>query len=310
MRDARRDLAQQRQLRGWQAAGGSRGAGDVAARSGKLSIGPAPTVPYPSDDRRQSGREERTDAVRRVRGCVWGWGRFQACISVRAEGSHVLLDCGATSLVAMKRLGVDPGSVDAVLISHLHGDHFGGIRSWCSTGSSRGEGPGGGRPPGVRERTLQAMEVLYRLLDDQTSVRGAVRGAGRAGGDGDRRRGGDGVSRCRTAAARRPTPCAWPARVAPSATRRHRVERGARRRRAGRGPVHLRGVLLGQADQEPPGLYDAAGESGAPRMPTPRAHPLGAGDVEPRREVEDEVAEDGLTIELDGTRNPPRASIV
>ena len=27
----------------------------------------------------------------------------------------------------MKRLGVDPSTVSAVLVSHLHGDHFGGI---------------------------------------------------------------------------------------------------------------------------------------------------------------------------------------
>ena len=35
-------------------------------------------------------------------------GRFQTCISLRAPGLHVLLDCGATSLVALRRLGIDP----------------------------------------------------------------------------------------------------------------------------------------------------------------------------------------------------------
>ena len=33
-------------------------------------------------------------------------GRFQACISVRSAETHVLLDCGASSLVALKRLGL------------------------------------------------------------------------------------------------------------------------------------------------------------------------------------------------------------
>ena len=51
-------------------------------------------------------------------------GRFQACISLRTKRAHILLDCGASSLVAMKRLGIDPGSVEVVLLSHLHGDHF------------------------------------------------------------------------------------------------------------------------------------------------------------------------------------------
>ena len=42
-------------------------------------------------------------------------------------GRHVLLDCGATSLSALKRLGLDPGEIAAVFVSHLHGDHFGGL---------------------------------------------------------------------------------------------------------------------------------------------------------------------------------------
>jgi len=54
-------------------------------------------------------------------------GRFQACISMRTPETHVLLDCGASSLVALKRLGLAPASIDVVVISHLHGDHFGGI---------------------------------------------------------------------------------------------------------------------------------------------------------------------------------------
>ena len=45
-------------------------------------------------------------------------GRFQPCISVRSGDSHVLLDCGASSLVALKRLGLDPGSIDAVCLMY------------------------------------------------------------------------------------------------------------------------------------------------------------------------------------------------
>ncbi len=46
---------------------------------------------------------------------------------MRTPETHVLLDCGASSLVALKRLGLAPASIDVVVISHLHGDHFGGI---------------------------------------------------------------------------------------------------------------------------------------------------------------------------------------
>ena len=54
-------------------------------------------------------------------------GRFQACIHVHAPYTNLLLDCGASSVIAMKRFGVAPNDIDAILISHVHGDHFGGI---------------------------------------------------------------------------------------------------------------------------------------------------------------------------------------
>jgi ribonuclease BN (tRNA processing enzyme) len=38
-----------------------------------------------------------------------------------------LFDCGASTLTAMKREQLDPATLDLVLISHLHGDHFAGL---------------------------------------------------------------------------------------------------------------------------------------------------------------------------------------
>ncbi|MGH3359945.1 MAG: MBL fold metallo-hydrolase [Nocardioidaceae bacterium] len=90
-------------------------------------------------------------------------GRAQTCISVTAAGRHLLVDCGATSLAAMKAQQIDPGSVDAVVVTHLHGDHFGGIPFLVLDGQfSRRTTPltvyG---PPGTRDRLTSAMEVLY-----------------------------------------------------------------------------------------------------------------------------------------------------
>jgi ribonuclease BN (tRNA processing enzyme) len=53
-------------------------------------------------------------------------GRSHACIHVSAPGISLLLDCGGSSLPMIKR-HVDPGTIDAVAVTHLHGDHFGGI---------------------------------------------------------------------------------------------------------------------------------------------------------------------------------------
>jgi ribonuclease BN (tRNA processing enzyme) len=90
-------------------------------------------------------------------------GRFQACISVQSAETHVLLDCGASSLVALKRLGIQPSSIDAVIVSHLHGDHFGGIPFLVLDQQfARRERPlliAG--PPTVRERVVDAMEVFF-----------------------------------------------------------------------------------------------------------------------------------------------------
>jgi len=54
-------------------------------------------------------------------------GRQQAGYLVRGESVTVLLDCGATTLTALKRDGHDAAMIDAVVLSHLHGDHFAGL---------------------------------------------------------------------------------------------------------------------------------------------------------------------------------------
>ena len=91
-------------------------------------------------------------------------GRYQACIHLRPEGGDpVLLDCGATSLSALKRLGLDPGEIAAVFVSHLHGDHFGGLPFLILDGQfNRRTTPltiAG--PPGTADRLRQAMETAF-----------------------------------------------------------------------------------------------------------------------------------------------------
>jgi ribonuclease BN (tRNA processing enzyme) len=54
-------------------------------------------------------------------------GRNQSGYLVAARDRLFLLDCGPTTLLAMKRAGFDPRHLDAIILSHLHGDHFGGI---------------------------------------------------------------------------------------------------------------------------------------------------------------------------------------
>ena len=53
-------------------------------------------------------------------------GRSHACIHVSAPGVSLLLDCGGSSLPMIKRY-LDPAAIEAIGVTHLHGDHFGGI---------------------------------------------------------------------------------------------------------------------------------------------------------------------------------------
>ncbi len=90
-------------------------------------------------------------------------GRFQTCIHLASDGAQLCVDCGASSLVAMRRFGVDPHALDAIVLSHLHGDHFGGVPFLVLDGQFRRRtrpltvvGPSG-----VEARVRQAMEVLF-----------------------------------------------------------------------------------------------------------------------------------------------------
>jgi ribonuclease BN (tRNA processing enzyme) len=90
-------------------------------------------------------------------------GRFQTCIRLADAGQVLLVDCGATSLVALKSQQLDPNAVDAVAVTHLHGDHFGGLPLLILDGQfSRRSSPlliAG--PPGIRARLAEAMETFF-----------------------------------------------------------------------------------------------------------------------------------------------------
>lgn len=46
---------------------------------------------------------------------------------VHVEGGVVLIDCGGTAVQSLKELGISVHDVKGVIITHLHGDHIGGL---------------------------------------------------------------------------------------------------------------------------------------------------------------------------------------
>ncbi len=90
-------------------------------------------------------------------------GRANTCFHVTGDACNFLIDCGATSLPAMKRLGVARDAVDLILVTHFHGDHFAGLPFFLLDAQfSRRRRPlviAG--PAGIETRLKQAMEVMF-----------------------------------------------------------------------------------------------------------------------------------------------------
>jgi ribonuclease BN (tRNA processing enzyme) len=91
-------------------------------------------------------------------------GRFNTCFHVRDRRGAFLIDCGASSMIAIRKFGIDPNAIRAVLITHLHGDHFGGLPFFILDAQlvSRRAAPFTiAGPPGLRDRLTAAMEAFF-----------------------------------------------------------------------------------------------------------------------------------------------------
>jgi ribonuclease BN (tRNA processing enzyme) len=53
--------------------------------------------------------------------------RFHSCYILDTSCGRFMIDCGANAPLGLKRAGVAVSSIDAILITHCHGDHFGGL---------------------------------------------------------------------------------------------------------------------------------------------------------------------------------------
>jgi ribonuclease BN (tRNA processing enzyme) len=101
----------------------------VPARRSSTTVGSAWHTAGAAD--RGGGQEERAVGVT-VRfvgsGDSFGsGGRFQTCILVDGPRSRFAVDFGASSLIALAQQDVEHNSIDAILLTHLHGDHCAGV---------------------------------------------------------------------------------------------------------------------------------------------------------------------------------------
>jgi ribonuclease BN (tRNA processing enzyme) len=91
-------------------------------------------------------------------------GRLHTSFHVQSRASTFLIDCGVTTLIGMRRLGFQPNDIDTIFVSHLHGDHFGGL-AWFLVDalyvSDRTRPLIVTGPKGIEARFLTAAEALY-----------------------------------------------------------------------------------------------------------------------------------------------------
>ena len=91
-------------------------------------------------------------------------GRLNTCFHVTGERANFLIDCGASSLIGMKRLGIDRNAIDAILVTHFHGDHFGGLPFFMLEAqfvAKRARPLLIAGPPGLEDRYAQAMGAAF-----------------------------------------------------------------------------------------------------------------------------------------------------
>ncbi len=91
-------------------------------------------------------------------------GRMNTCFWLETAKSTLLIDCGASALPSLKAQALDPNRVDAIILSHLHGDHFGGLPFLLLDAQflARREKPlliAG--PPGTSDRLNALLEVFF-----------------------------------------------------------------------------------------------------------------------------------------------------
>ena len=90
-------------------------------------------------------------------------GRFHTCLYLDGAEQPLLIDCGASGLVSLKRGDVDLARLEHVALSHLHGDHFAGLPFVILDAqfSGRTNPLVIAGPEGTRSRLEQTFEVLY-----------------------------------------------------------------------------------------------------------------------------------------------------
>lgn len=100
-------------------------------------------------------------------------GRYNTSFLVNTGSHSILVDCGASTLIRLKQMNISPEEIDAIVITHFHGDHYGGIPFLVISNKfeyKREKKLAIYGPEGVKDKVYNLQDALYpgtsELLDE------------------------------------------------------------------------------------------------------------------------------------------------
>jgi len=91
-------------------------------------------------------------------------GRFNTSFYLEEGNRKILVDCGASTLIRLKQLQIPVDQTDTIIITHFHGDHYGGLpflmlSNWIEYQRTTPLTIIG--PKGIEEKARNLQEALY-----------------------------------------------------------------------------------------------------------------------------------------------------
>jgi ribonuclease BN (tRNA processing enzyme) len=91
-------------------------------------------------------------------------GRNNTCFLIDDDLGRFAIDFGASSLVALNARSINPDTIDAVFLTHFHGDHFGALPNLLlmrEYGSDSKRPLTIAGPPGLEKRIINLCEAVF-----------------------------------------------------------------------------------------------------------------------------------------------------
>src|SRR5690606_30405275 len=90
-------------------------------------------------------------------------GNAQTCFHIASPEGSFLIDCGSGALAGLKRHHIELRDIDTIIISHFHGDHYGGLPYVLLDAAiqKRQEPLIIVSPPGAEDRIRRLNDLLY-----------------------------------------------------------------------------------------------------------------------------------------------------